>query len=97
VERLHEALADPTVRDEALAILRSLIESVVMHPREDGFTIKLVGEIANMVTLALSADSKKAAPCGAAVAIRRSVKVVAGACNWLYLLFVAPLPQVFRP
>jgi hypothetical protein len=41
----------------------------------------LVGEIANMVTLALSADSKKAAFGKAAVpdAYRCSVKVVAGA------------------
>jgi hypothetical protein len=74
IERLHDALADPAVRDEALAILRSLIESVVMHPREDGFTIELVGEIANMVTLALSADSKKAAPAEQPFLIRTGVR-----------------------
>jgi hypothetical protein len=93
VERLHEALADPAVHDEALTVLRSLIESVVMHARDGGFTIELVGEIANMVMLALQPQTNKAAPCGAAVpdAFRRSVKVVAGARNWHYLLFVAPL------
>lgn len=32
VERLHEALTDPTVRDNALSSLRGLIEGVVMHP-----------------------------------------------------------------
>ena len=32
VERLHEALADPGLRDEALGILRGLIERVVIHP-----------------------------------------------------------------
>ena len=32
VERLHEALADPALRDEALGLLRGLIERVVLHP-----------------------------------------------------------------
>lgn len=36
VERLHEALADPGLRDEALGILRGLIERVAVHPAEDG-------------------------------------------------------------
>jgi hypothetical protein len=81
VERLHEALADLAVRDEALTVLWSLIESVVMHPHEDGFTVELVGEIANMVTLALNPQTNKAAFGKAAVpdAYRCSVKVVAGA------------------
>lgn len=49
VAHLHEALADPTSRDEALAILRSLIERVVVRPAEHSkaFEIELVGEIAN--------------------------------------------------
>ena len=81
VEQLHEALADPSVRDEALSILRGLIEGVVMHPQENGFTVELVGEIANMVGLALDPQTSKAALGEAAVpdAYRRSVKVVAGA------------------
>ncbi|MPY75466.1 MAG: hypothetical protein GEU87_14525 [Alphaproteobacteria bacterium] len=90
LERLHDALADPAVRDEALGILRGLIERVVMHPNEDGFTVELVGEIANMVTLALGPQTKKAASGEAAVpdAYRRSVKVVAGACNHLCRTFM---------
>jgi hypothetical protein len=81
VERLHEALANPAVHGEALTVLRSLIESVVMHPREDGFTIELIGEIANMVALGLRPQTNKAASSEAAVldAFRRSVKMVAGA------------------
>jgi site-specific DNA recombinase len=52
-----------------------------MYPREDGFTVELVGEIANMVSLALRPDTKKAASGETAVpdGFRRSVKVVAGA------------------
>ena len=80
IEQLHEALANPSIRDEALGILRGLIEAVVMHPRDDGFTVELVGEIANMVTLALAPQSNKAASGETAVheVHRRSVKVVAG-------------------
>src|SRR5919106_1370572 len=74
VERLHEALADPGLRDEALGILRGLIERVVIHPAEDGLQVEIVGEIVKMVELGL--DAKQAAlPQEAAC----SVKVVAGA------------------
>ena len=74
VERLHVALADPAIRDEAFGILRGLIERVVVHPGDDGPQIELVGEIVRMVEL----DAKQAAlPKEAAC----SVKVVAGARN----------------
>jgi len=74
VERLHVALADPAIRDEAFEILRGLIERVVVHPGDDGPQIELVGEIVRMVEL----DAKQAAlPKEAAC----SVKVVAGAGN----------------
>jgi len=59
VERLHEALADPGLRDEALGILRGLIERVVLHPAEDGLQVEIVGEIVRMVELGL--DAKQAA------------------------------------
>ena len=73
VERLHEALADPGLRDEALGILRGLIERVVIHSAEDGLLGEIVGEIVKMVELGL--DAKQAAlPKEAAC----SVKVVAG-------------------
>ena len=74
VERLHEALADPGLRDEALGILRGLIERVVIHPAEDGLQVEIAGEIVKMIELGL--DAKQAAlPKEAAC----SVKVVAGA------------------
>ena len=80
VERLHLALADPALRDEALGILRGLIERVVIHPSEDGLQV----EIVRMVELGL--DAKQAAlPKEAAC----SVKVVAGARNTLCLLLFA--------
>ena len=85
VERLHEALADPGLRDEALGILRGLIERVVIHPAEDGLQVEIVGEIVKMVELGLNA---KQAALGEEAAC--SVKVVAGARFGLCALFVAP-------
>jgi site-specific DNA recombinase len=85
VERLHEALADPALRDEALQILRGLIERVMIHPAKDGVQIELMGEIVRMVELGLN-DKKAALPAEAAC----SVKVVAGAGFGLCALFIAP-------
>ena len=42
VERLHEASADPGLRDEALGMLRGLRERVVVHPAEDGLQVEIV-------------------------------------------------------
>jgi site-specific DNA recombinase len=76
VEALHEALADSHTGAEALEILRSLIERVVLYPSDTGFEIELVGEIAHMVALGSTPNKEKAAiPKDAAC----SVKVVAGA------------------
>ena len=84
VERLHEALPDPALRDEALGILRGLIERVVIHPAKDGLQVEIVGEIVKMVELGLNAK-QAALPKDAAC----SVKVVAGAGFGLCALFVA--------
>jgi len=77
VAHLQEALAEPQTRIEALEILRSLIERIVLHPVDDGLEIELIGEIAAMVDLG---TNKKAGSKEPAVpeAYRRSVKVVAG-------------------
>ena len=74
VAELHRALEVPSVRDEALHILRGLVERIVITPAEEeaGETIELVGAIARMVEL----GNKKAA-LDARTAC--SVKVVAGA------------------
>jgi site-specific DNA recombinase len=75
VTDLHRALEDPAIRDEALGILRGLVERIVITPAEgSGETIELVGAIVGMVAL----GNKKAA-LDARTAC--SVKVVAGAYN----------------
>ncbi len=72
VENLQEALRDPATHSEALEILRSLVERVIVRPAENGFTIELVGAIAHMVKLSAGAESLLAEPYAS------SVKVVAG-------------------
>jgi site-specific DNA recombinase len=84
VASLQDALVDPATKTEALEILRGLIDRVSVTAGENGFTIELVGEIANMVRLSAGAESLGNEP------YRSSVKVVAGARNHLNLLFNAP-------
>ena len=80
VVALQETLRGPKLRDEALDLLRSLIDQVAMRPIEKGFEIELVGDIAHMVEFANDkAQSKKQAALNEAA--RCSVKVVAGARN----------------
>ncbi len=77
VEALHEALAEPQTRDEALGILRGLVERFEVHPIEGGFEIELIGEIARMVELSLDPNGTKKTALDERTAC--SVKVVAGA------------------
>jgi hypothetical protein len=63
------------VRDAALGILRSLIEGVVMRPRDGGFTVALA------LGSPMGSQTNEAAPKEAAFsgAYGRSVILVAGA------------------
>ena len=40
-DRLEEALADPSVRDEAMTAIRDLIENIVLTPTSDGSALKV--------------------------------------------------------
>ena len=71
IGNLQEALSDPETRSEAIEILRGLIERVAVSAAEEGFTIELVGEIANMVGLSSGSEGRKVGT------YRSSVKVVA--------------------
>ena len=53
VERLQHSLNQPDIRDEALQILRGLIEHVSIGPAEHGLEIEIVGKIAKMVELGI--------------------------------------------
>ena len=89
VADLHAALADPAGSNEAIEILRSLVERVIIRPTaEKGFELELVGELAAMLELGL--NNKKPALGGAGVlgVYRSSVKVVAGTRNQRFLRLV---------
>ena len=75
VERLQEALNQPDIRDEAIQVLRSLVERVSISPAKNGLEIEIVGEIAKMVELGIENQAKRATLDEEAA---RSVKVVAG-------------------
>ena len=76
VEELHAALRDPLIHDEALEIVRGLMERLIIHPAEGGgFQVELIGDIARMVELGAGTERKKAALDERTAC---SVKVVAG-------------------
>ena len=80
VAALHAALDDEATRDDAFAIIRSLVEAVVLTPDNGELRIDLHGEIAAI--LGLCVDSKKPA-----TDVRdglAQIKVVAGARNQRY-------------
>ncbi len=76
VAELGAALADPDIRDEAIEVLRGLIESVVVTHGDDGWQVDLQGGIAALVALGMSKD-KTPRPLSGSEALC-SVKVVAG-------------------
>jgi len=59
VERLQDALSEPEIRDEALQILRGLIERVSIGRAENGLEIEIVGEVAKMVELGIETQKKQ--------------------------------------
>ena len=72
------ALNEPEIRDEALQILRGLVERVSIGPAENGLEVEIVGEITKMVELGTGNKAKRAT---LDEAMTRSVKVVAGTRN----------------
>ena len=64
VARLEEALNDPTIRDEANELLRSLIERVELRPGEEGQPMQavLVGDLARIFALCEAAAEKMNRP-----------------------------------
>jgi site-specific DNA recombinase len=70
VEQLQQALIDPQIRDEAVEVLRGLVDHVSIGPADNGLEIEIVGEVAKMVELSLEANLDER--------LIRSVKVVAG-------------------
>jgi site-specific DNA recombinase len=78
VEQLHEALRDPTTREEAFELIRSLIDEIRLVPEEGELRVELKGELAGI--LALAADSKKPGDLSA-TGLAEQIKMVAGTRN----------------
>ena len=76
VAQLQTALQNPAIRGEAVQILRTLIERVVIHPGQNGPELEIVGAIAQLVQAGLNDDTPRLDARTAC-----SVKVVAGARN----------------
>src|SRR5208282_2995211 len=88
VETLETALRDEAIRPEAIEILRSMMERVVVTPTKEGaLRVELHGDIARLITadepIGAATKAKRAASGEAARAV---LSVVAGARNCLNLL-----------
>ncbi len=84
VADLHRSINDPAIHDEALEVLRGLIEKVSIVPSDNGFDIDLTGEILNMLDLVNKPLFDQRTGSKGPVSLKNfesSVKVVAGARN----------------
>jgi hypothetical protein len=77
---LHEALADPAIKDEAFAIIRTLIEEVRLVPEDGALRVEIKGALAGI--LAVGVQNNKTARVGtdgSASVLMSQMKMVAGA------------------
>ena len=74
VAQLREALADPSIRDAALGLLRGLITRVVVRPGDGCVDLMVEGALTAMLALGSGARAEAFASCSGS-----SVKLVAGA------------------
>ena len=86
VAELKNLLDQEETRSEALETIRTLIDHVNIHPRENGgFEIKILDEIARMVEVSFDAElGSKNNKTTLRDKERRLIDLVAGACNNLY-------------
>ena len=96
VEALHEALGEPTTKDEAFDLVRSLIEVIRLIPDEGKLRIEIKGELAGILELC-DAGSKKPGDLSTA-GLAEQIKLVAGERNQRYLQgLVSRIPVLNRP
>ncbi len=78
VAKLEVALNDPTIRDEAGNLLRSLISEITLHPKENGGGVDAVlhGDLATILAFCDAGEHKSKLP--GALAPGSSLSVVAG-------------------
>jgi site-specific DNA recombinase len=76
IANLRAALDVPADRDEAIEILRSIIQRIDVRPVEGRYEVEIIGEIARMIEIGRGYPDTKGAARDEGAA--RSVKVVAG-------------------
>jgi site-specific DNA recombinase len=81
VGQLQTALQDEALRREAMAILRTLIEKVIVTPTEAGIDVALYGELGALMALAETRNDGRPG----SLKPGRSLSVVAGKRNQRYL------------
>ncbi|MGE5203759.1 MAG: hypothetical protein ACM3O6_17005 [Acidobacteriota bacterium] len=87
VEALEIALQDEAIRPEAIEILRSMMERVVVTPTKDAtLRVELHGDIARLITAdePNRAPARKTKHAASGEAARTVLSVVAGERNHLY-------------
>jgi site-specific DNA recombinase len=92
IETLETALQDEAIRMEAIEILRSMIERVVVTPSpEGGLQVELYGDLARLITAdePIRQSGTKSKRPASDEAGRAVLSVVAGTRNCLYLLLFA--------
>ena len=82
VEKLEEALNSESLRDEAMALVRSLVDRIVLTPLGDGLKAELRGDLAAILAMCDEAQPKRKLPSSHALGSQLSV--VAGARYPLY-------------
>lgn len=80
--RLHEALNSEleTQRQEAAEIVRSLIETIILTPSDDGMRIDVCGDLAGILTIASGTQKSANAGMRSRFDPRSQFEMVAGAC-----------------
>ena len=76
VAELQTSLLDPSSNDEAIEIIRSLIEALILTPVNGKLEIELRGELTGILSLCAGAKQQKPAQSGTERALQ--VKMVAG-------------------
>ena len=74
VARLREALTDPSIRDEAVGLLRGLLSKVTVQPGTGFVELAVEGALAAMLALAAGARAEAFSRCS-----KSTAKLVAGA------------------
>ena len=62
VARLEEALEDTATAAEAMEIIRSMIDRVVLTPVEAGLTVELFGDLAHILAVCEQIEGKQKRP-----------------------------------